>query len=89
MAALLSPPPRWLAPYSCSYELGTHAVLLVHVCLGIDAWPKEARLGGGQSRSLKDPLDWTKPWEERNAALEDIGESPLLMSGFVSLRLCA
>lgn len=55
--------------------------------LGISDWPKEQRLGAGKSRQLLPPSHFKPEWDAMNSKLAAIGETPLLMHGFVSLRL--
>jgi hypothetical protein len=53
--------------------------------LKIHSWPKEQRTS--VSRNLKPPGDFKEPWDRVNEQLAKLGESPLLLNGFVCLRL--
>jgi len=81
-------PPNFLIPTTSEIEWwAVYDPVTGLKTLGIDDWPKEKRLGGGQSRSLRTPAHWKEPWEQRNAQLAELGELPLQHSGFVALRL--
>ena len=56
--------------------------------LGIDEWPIERRLGCGVNpRTMHPPSHWKRAWDRKNEQLSTIGETPLLLDGFVALRL--
>ena len=81
-------PPNFLIPTTSRiewYAVANPGIGLT--ILGISDWPKEQRLGAGKSRQLLPPSHFKPEWEAMNHKLSAIGESPLLMHGFVSLRL--
>ena len=53
--------------------------------LGIPYWPQEQR--GEGRRKLHPPSHFREKWDAFNQRLEDVGEPPLLMHGFIGLRL--
>ena len=55
--------------------------------LGLDDWPKEQRLGPGHARKLWEPEHFQQPWDDMNKRLEVMAEPPLLLNGFVGLRM--